>query len=140
MGSEDVARRIQLARLGRGWSQADLGEKLGRYSDRESARNGVKQIETGRGVSRTLVSDLARVLAVSESYLLTGNTLASDIDVIVEGAKQDGWDHAITAMRSAIEALKRQDEDSGLEGVKTPPKRAVAHEVETPPKRQRRGA
>jgi transcriptional regulator with XRE-family HTH domain len=134
MDDEAVARRLQLARLGRGWTQKQLGEALG------ISKDAVKQMETGRGIGRERLRDSAAALSVSYEFLEVGIAHGGDIEVIVEGAKQDGWDRAVAAMRTLIDHLKRTDGDSVLESLRTPPRRAVAQPVETPQKRRQKGA
>lgn len=103
IGMDDgaVARRIALARLGRGWTQRELGEKLGKTAD------SVKQMETGRGIGRDTLEELARALGVSFGYLAAGITQPPDIDVLVEGARQSGWDECVARMRDSLDRIKR---------------------------------
>ena len=107
MDSAGVARRIKLVRKGRGWTQGELGMKLGRYKDEESAANAVKSIETGRGSSSEMIQAIAAALDVSFAYLITGDARESDLEVIVEGARQDGWDEAVDRMRDSLLSLER---------------------------------
>ena len=103
-----IARRIQLARLGRRLTQRQLGEALG------TSKQAVTNMETGgRGISNERLREIAEVLQVSYSYFVAGITQASDIDVIVEGARQAGWDEAVARMRESLDALMPSHNDGG---------------------------
>jgi transcriptional regulator with XRE-family HTH domain len=99
MDDAGVARRIALARLGRGWTQRELGAKLGK------TKASATMLETGRGISSDMLAEVARVLKVSYGFLAAGMASEADIDVIVEGARQNGWDQAVARMRLALKHL-----------------------------------
>jgi transcriptional regulator with XRE-family HTH domain len=131
MDDEAVARRLQLARLGRSWTQKQLGEALG------ISKDAVKQMETGRGIGRDRLRASATALGISYEFLEVGIAHGTDIEVIVEGARQDGWDRAVQAMRSTLDGLTRTN---GHKAATRPSKPAVVHEVPRASKRGQKGA
>jgi transcriptional regulator with XRE-family HTH domain len=134
MDDEAVAWRLQLARMGRGLTQEELGSKLG------LSKQAATQMETGRRLSPDRIARLAEILGVSQSYLSFGKTEESDIPVIVEGARQDVWNKAIAAMRSALDALRRSNGDADTEGATKPQKPVEAQPVQVRAKRRQKSA
>lgn len=65
-------------------------------------------METGRGLSSALLGELATALGVSYGYLAAGIAQEADIAIIIEGARQEGWDRAVQAMRDALEKEVRR--------------------------------
>lgn len=134
MADDGVAWRIRLARKGRGWTQAELAEKFG------LERHSATQFETGRGISRERLTELAHVLGVSFPFLSAGIAQESDIDVIVEGARQEGWDQAVERMREQLASMSTAR--AIAKGRKARPSRSDEDVVlpHPPPARKKKGA
>jgi len=64
----DIGGRIIAARRERGWTQSELADRLGVH------HSVVSRYETGhREIKEHMRQKMARVLGISETYLLTGN-------------------------------------------------------------------
>lgn len=107
MGS--IKENIRELRESRGWSQEELGEKIGK------TRSAISQYESGSIVPRMgVVEDLARVFGVNKSVII-GDTQASGIVLSsTERELIDCYRSMTPRFRAELLSLARTMADNGM--------------------------